>query len=433
MLLPGRLPSWPSAAKCWLLQRAAGDHDRLPASSARTTDRASSVRTPGGSPNADLRPSGRLRILMVSHMPWRRDLGGPRVQIELADELRAMGHSVDKFSLEDALSGSKPPPLVAEVLPWFAAKAHRRILDDPAYDVIDAHQGTLTRSKKSLRFHGTLIVRSAGPFHFHAHYQWRADPHSSPGLRHQLGRLREKVSYGISQWAVERSFDAADRIIVHNQAEYDFLQLDPRWGRRTHIVPAPISTETLAALSAVRRQDALPHPATVAFVGSWHPLKGSRDWPQLARLISDAVPGVHFRFLGTGVEAVPSGLPPDVVWVPHYEPGELPGLLSSVQLGVFPSYLEGFGMAVVEQLAAGVPVVAYDIPGPRDILGPIDSALLVRPGYVEGVADQVRLLLHSDPADLRALRARCIARAEGLTWAQWVAPMIDYYTAGRDG
>lgn len=370
---------------------------------------------------------------MVCHMPWRRDLGGPRVQMELADELRAKGHSVEKFSLEDAVSGSKRPALVGDILPWFASKAHRRILRDPSYDVIDAQQGNVTRCKDSLRFHGTLVVRSVALHHFYAQYQWRADPHSSSGLRHQLGRQRERMSYGINKWAVEQSFDAADQIIAPNQAEYDFLNLDPRWGRKTRNVPIPISRRGFSALSSARPTNVChSHEPTVAFVGSWHPRKGSRDWPHLARLISDGHPGVRFRFLGTGVESAPPGLPREVVWVPHYEPEELPGLLSGVRVGVFPSYVEGSPIAVVEQLAAAVPVAAYDIPGPRDILGPVDPWLLVRPGDIGTLAGRVLRLLSSDPADLEALRDRCVARAEELTWAKWIERMIDYYAGGGD-
>jgi len=48
------------------------------------------------------------RILMVIHTPWTPNLGGPRVQLELADELRAMGHEVEKFSYEDAFPRAAP-------------------------------------------------------------------------------------------------------------------------------------------------------------------------------------------------------------------------------------------------------------------------------------------------------------------------------------
>lgn len=366
-------------------------------------------------------------------MPWRRDLGGPRVQIELAEELRARGHSVEKFSLEDAYPGSQLPPLLDGILPSFAMKVHRRILNNPNYDVIDAHQGNLIRSKTSLGFAGRLVVRSAGLHHFYARYLWRADPHKSSGLRNHLGRVTSRIGSGIATWAVERSFDAADRVVIHNQTEYDFLTLDPSWAQKARIVPAPISRQSFSTLSSVRQAGVNGnHTPAVGFVGSWHPRKGSRDWPRLAHLLSSGLPELRFHFLGTGVEGTPPGLPPHVVWVPHYEPEELPTLLTKVDVGVFPSYLEGYGIAVVEQLAAGIPVVAYDVPGPRDILHPVDPSLLIRPGDIASLAERTIALFLSGSGSFPELRSRCVARARELTWDEWAGPMLDYYRGTYD-
>lgn len=37
-----------------------------------------------------------LKILMMLHMPWERNLGGSRVQLELAEEFIKLGHEVEK-------------------------------------------------------------------------------------------------------------------------------------------------------------------------------------------------------------------------------------------------------------------------------------------------------------------------------------------------
>ena len=55
-------------------------------------------------------------------------------------------------------------------------------------------------------------------------------------------------------------------------------------------------------------------------------------------------------------------------------------------VGAFPSYVEGFGLAVLEQLAAGLPTVAYNLPGPRDILKSTLPDLLVPCGDAEKFA-----------------------------------------------
>lgn len=46
-----------------------------------------------------------MRILMIQHSEWSRPYGGSRVQVELADELRRLGHHVQNYSQEDAFAG----------------------------------------------------------------------------------------------------------------------------------------------------------------------------------------------------------------------------------------------------------------------------------------------------------------------------------------
>ena len=52
-------------------------------------------------------------------------------------------------------------------------------------------------------------------------------------------------------------------------------------------------------------------------------------------------------------------------------------LLSHAQMAVFPSRAEGFGLALVEAMAAGVPVLVSDIPAHRQVLGSALSSALV--------------------------------------------------------
>ena len=85
---------------------------------------------------------------------------------------------------------------------------------------------------------------------------------------------------------------------------------------------------------------------------------------------------------------------------PRYDPNELPGLLDGVSVGVFPSRVEGFGFGVLEMLAAAVPVIAYDAPGPHAML-PGDFRVGV--GDDDGMAAKVAGLL-ADPARLSEAR-----------------------------
>jgi glycosyltransferase involved in cell wall biosynthesis len=65
---------------------------------------------------------------------------------------------------------------------------------------------------------------------------------------------------------------------------------------------------------------------------------------------------------------------------------------------VLPSYVEGIPRIVMEAFAAGVPVIASDIPGTRELVENMRTGLLVTPGEPE----QITAALHTlaDKSDL---------------------------------
>jgi len=76
---------------------------------------------------------------------------------------------------------------------------------------------------------------------------------------------------------------------------------------------------------------------------------------------------------------------------------DVPELLRCADMFVFPSAIEGLPNAVIEAALAGLPVVAADIPGVREVLPAPEDALLVPVGRPADLAGAVMRLL-ADPA-----------------------------------
>ena len=107
--------------------------------------------------------------------------------------------------------------------------------------------------------------------------------------------------------------------------------------------------------------------------------------------------------------------------VPH---DELPDYFASADVFVSPAVgQESFGMVLVEAMSAGVPVVATDIPGYREVVRPDAEGLLVPPGNSIALAVAVRRILF-DPKLAERYRKAGRSRAVRFSWDE-VVPQVE--------
>jgi glycosyltransferase involved in cell wall biosynthesis len=101
-----------------------------------------------------------------------------------------------------------------------------------------------------------------------------------------------------------------------------------------------------------------------------------------------------------------------LVLLGHVPDVQLPGLYAGAEAFVLPSVYEGFGLPVLEAMAAGTPVVAADTTALPDTCG--DAARLVAP-EPEPLRDALLALL-GDREERTRLTALGRERARGFTW-----------------
>ncbi len=360
-----------------------------------------------------------LRILVIVNLPWDSRLGASRVWMELAEQWRAAGHSVEKFSLSDAFRDARATrvkfALRQLLFPRRAAAFIRQNAD--RFDVIDALIGTLPYSKRELRFRGLLVARSVGLYLLYQRFEesvGRRWPHRPPGKL--IGRLLYRFTNRRLSAASDRAMREADLINVPNEEEAECVRHELGGKPRIIVQPYGLTAERQRALAAAAAApESRLAQKRICFIGMWGARKGAYDWPRLIEHVRREIPAAKFRLLGTMIndEAVRRDLglnnADGIELISAYAPDELPTLLSDCAVGAFPSYVEGFGLAVIEQLAAGVPTVAYDTVGPRDILKPRLPELLVRNGDVMELAAAICRLLRYSATEYKALSERCAA------------------------
>lgn len=367
-----------------------------------------------------------MRILAVVNLPWDPRLGAARVWIELAEEWSRAGHLVEKFCLTDAFPAPASSSALAAVrqflFPFRAAKFIRRNAE--RFDVIDALVGTLPFSKKSLSFRGLLVTRSVGLYYLYEKFERAATKRWPPSSR---GKLLGRPFYWFLSKRARSASDASvrhcDLMNLPNSDELRCVREEMHSAKSAVVQPYGITPgRQQALLAAAASAETRWRTKKVAFIGMWSPRKGARDWGQIIEGIRAKVPDACFLFLGTMIDTnnvwkdLGFGPVDFVEVVPQFQPDELPRLLSDSAVGAFPSYVEGFGLAVVEQLAAGLPTVAYDAPGPRDILAENHSGSLVTPGDVDRFSAAIVGIFENGFEHYQQLSEQSAKRALRFSW-----------------
>jgi D-inositol-3-phosphate glycosyltransferase len=92
-----------------------------------------------------------------------------------------------------------------------------------------------------------------------------------------------------------------------------------------------------------------------------------------------------------------------------------------------PSHYESFGMATLEGLACGRPVVATNAGGPAHIVEDGVSGLLIRPDNHTALAAQFERLL-ADDALRERMGAAALARAQRFSWSAVASHILHVYS-----
>lgn len=109
---------------------------------------------------------------------------------------------------------------------------------------------------------------------------------------------------------------------------------------------------------------------------------------------------------------------PNVHWLGVLPRHELAKVYATADVLVFPSRSETFGLAMLEAMACGVPVAAYPVDGPRELVGE---------GAEQGEGGALREdLLEAWRAALRVPRRAARRRAMLFSWTQTASLFVDH-------
>jgi len=212
-----------------------------------------------------------------------------------------------------------------------------------------------------------------------------------------LGQCYHNTSHSYRVSAYAR--DALDYIIATTPRQRDDLRRLGVWGEMIELIPHSVDSKSFRAQ---RTFDSLP--LRIGYLGRLDEYqKGIMNIPRVAEILAER--GIEFdlRIAGSGPDAGAlsrrlggSALSPAGALVGSVTLACVPGFLASVDVLLVPSRFEGFGIVLIEAMAAGATPVASRIQGVTDfIIEDGRTGFLVRIDDVVGMANAVEQLSKS--------------------------------------
>jgi glycosyltransferase involved in cell wall biosynthesis len=240
-------------------------------------------------------------------------------------------------------------------------------------------------------------------------------------------RWTHKVSIDLERRAVR----AAAAVVTFSEfARRQMIDLHGVQPERVHVIPPGVRSETFAPSPS--RQRISDRPVRILFVGGDFVRKGGRDL--VAAFTSLDLGTAELHVVTRDVAEVPRH--PRIILHANVSPhsSRLHELYDAVDIFALPTHREGFGIAFVEAMAAGLPVVGSTYAPVPEIVLHGETGILVAPGDRAALAAALSRLV-ADPG-LRKRFGEAGARRAMKTYdaqanAQRLAAL--FHVVARDG
>jgi glycosyltransferase involved in cell wall biosynthesis len=244
------------------------------------------------------------------------------------------------------------------------------------------------------------------PCHFFMHTDWLDFiKHNTDLNQHERDRIRRLLRFFYRQFS---------GVFVLNREHRQWLtghemDLEPERVKLTaHHVDAVIEAPAKLARSELFA-GATEETPVLLYAGRVSREKGLDQLPEIMRRVRHSLPDARIVVCGTGPYLQElQRLMPEALFTGWVDKPRLQQMYASLDLKVFPTRFDTFGNVVLEAFAQGMPVIAYDCKGPRDIIEHGVNGFLV--DDVEQMSRQIVAYL-CNRAGQRSMRRNAVSRS----------------------
>ena len=231
--------------------------------------------------------------------------------------------------------------------------------------------------------------------------------------------------------------ECVDVLTAHCSAAKDFMEQELGVKREIEIIHVGVDTELFKQnrlfdengdLSKKHGKPLTENCYAILTVARLHKYKGLECLIEAMKLLQDQMSEARLYILGKGpgeenlqnlvkklslegkVEFIEKP-------IPNYE---MPSLYSECDIYVQPSIIEPYGIAVLEAMACGKPVIGTKVGGMMDTIKEGETGFLVEPGNAEEIADRIMILRDENKRAEMGIRGR-----------KWVVDNFDWVAIGK--
>jgi len=267
---------------------------------------------------------------------------------------------------------------------WRSYRQSRSLIESDPFDLIHCHSpvgGAICRlaARKARKKFGTKVIYTAHGFHF-----YKGAPKKNWLVYYPVERL-------CSRWT--------DLLITINKEDAELAERKMKAKKTVRIPGVGINAARFSECSAdraeKRKEFGIPNDAIlIASVGELNQNKNHRV---IVEAIKD-MNNVHYAIAGQGAEkdslialAEQLGIKDRLHLLGFRR--DVDEIYKAADICAFPSQREGLGLAAIEGMAAGLPLIASEIRGVNDYAANGDNAFLCTPTDVEGFRKAIECLV----------------------------------------
>jgi 1,2-diacylglycerol 3-alpha-glucosyltransferase len=290
------------------------------------------------------------------------------------------------------------------------SKPLERVLEEFEPDLVHSHHPFLL-GHSALRVAATRSL----PVVFTYHTRYEMYGHYVARDSAALKRLVRSLALGYC--------DLCDHVVAPSESIADFL-VHHEVEAPVTVIPTGIDVDRFAGGHGKGVRDAFGIGGDAFVIGHVGRLAPEKNLNFLARSVADFLLGnerAHFIVAGQGPTHeemarifAASGVSGRVHMPGTVAQAELPDFYAAMDVFAFSSLSETQGLVLVEAMAAGVPVIALDAPGVREVVSDMQNgSLLPEEATIEEFSQALAWVQESDGAQMAALKEHARETADG--------------------